>query len=449
MVKITEHDLIIIGAGTSGLPTSRLAASMGKKVLMLGEGPIGGKCVNWGCTPTKALVYSTKLYKEALKANKFAVKTGKVKLSFSNAMQYTRDLVSDSLKQNEQRLASFENIEYIPKNAKFINEAELEVEGETFSAPHLLIATGARNFIPPIDGLEKIPFLTNKNVWTLEKLPESIALIGGGFISCEFASIFNLFGSEVSIIERNERVIIRADELISKSLNQYFIEDGINIHANMKISKIREYKGKIIVEIDNGNDIEVEKLMVATGFKANTDTLNVEAANIELDPRQYVKVNEYLETSNPNVWAIGDVVGKQQFTHMALRESKAVLQNIFTKNKTKVKFEDIPYAVFTEPTIGSVGKTEGQLKSSGVPYKVAQTELPNCSRGMIMGLKRGHVKILHNEREIFGCHIIGEDADNIVHEIVPLNGKPNSWEIFLDTIHAHPTLSEIFTNLQN
>ncbi|MBY9005969.1 MAG: FAD-dependent oxidoreductase [Candidatus Lokiarchaeota archaeon] len=187
--------------------------------------------------------------------------------------------------------------------------------------------------------------------------------------------------------------------------------------------------------------------MIGTGFKPNTDFLNIEAAKINLDERQYVKVYEYLETSNPHIWAIGDVVGKQQITHMALRESKIVLNNIFSDNKRRVQFEDIPFAVFTEPIIGSVGKTEEQLKKSGISYKISQTELPRCSRGYIMGLKRGYVKILHNQKEIFGCHIIGEDADNLIHEIVPLIGQFNGWEIFLNTIYAHPTLSEIFTRL--
>ncbi len=445
---MNEFDLIIIGAGTSGLPTSRVAANNGKKVLLLGEGPIGGKCVNWGCTPTKALVYCTHLYKETLKASKFGVKTGKVELSFSEAMDYTRKLVKNSLEQNEKRLASFEKIEYIPKNAKFINDSEIEVDGETFSAPALLIATGARNFIPPINGLENVQYLTNKNMWSLKELPKSIGFIGGGFISCEFASIFNIFGSEVSIFERNDRVIIRADELISKSLNQYFNEDGIKIYKNTQTSNVRSKNNKIIVKTNRGEEIELDQLMVATGFKSNADKLNINVSNVDLDHRGYVVVNEFLETTNPKVWAIGDIVGKQQFTHMALRESKAVLNNIFNNKKVKVKFEDIPYAAFTEPPIGSVGRTESQLKDAGIPYKIAQTELPHCSRGLIMQLNRGHVKLLHNEKEIFACHIIGEYADNLVHEIVPLIGVHNGWDLFKEIIHAHPTLAEIFSNLQ-
>ena len=445
---MTEYDLIILGAGTSGLPTSRLAAGKGKKVLLVGDRPIGGKCINYGCTPTKALVYATKLFREAQKAKNYGVKMGEISISFKDAMDYTRNLVHNAVEQNEKRLAKFENILFIENRGKFVNESDIEISGETYDSKAILIATGAKNFIPSIKGLEGITYLTSKNIWKLEVLPQSIGFVGGGFISCEFASIFNAFGSDVHIFERNPKIIARADELISESLNQYFIEDGINIHANSSINEIISSGKKVMVDLGEQGKIEIEKLMLATGFQGNTETLNVDAGKVEIDTRGYIVVNKFLETSNSKVWAIGDIVGKQQFTHMALKESKAVVQNIFGDSKVEVRFENIPYAVFTEPPIGSVGKTEYELKQTDRSYEVAHTELPRCSRGVIMQLKRGHVKILHNNKEIFGAHIIGEDSDNLIHEIVPIIGLPDGWEIFNQTIHAHPTLSEIFYNLQ-
>jgi len=446
---MAEYDLLILGAGTSGLPTSRVAASQGKKVLLIGKKPIGGKCVNYGCTPTKFLVYVTKLYKEALKAKDFGIKTGSVEINFTNAMDLTRNLVQESLNQNEERLANIDNIEFIPKLGKFVNDTDVQIERETFSAKCNLIATGARNFTPPIKGIDEVEFLTPKSVWGLKTLPKSIGFIGGGFISCEFASIFNTFGSRVSIFEQGPRIIGRADELISKNLKNYFIEDNIKIYNNIGIEAVKNERENIVLELNSGESVRLKKLMVATGTQGNTETINAEAANIKIDQRGYIVIDNFLKTSNPNVWAIGDVVGKQQFTHMALKESKAVIQNMFGDKQLKIRFDNIPYAAFTDPPIGSIGKTEQQLKAENVPFEVAQTELPKCSRGFIMKLKRGHVKILHNNKEIFGCHIIGENADNLVHEIVPLVGLPNGWEIFNDTIHAHPTLAEIFTNLQN
>ena len=171
---MTEYDLVILGAGTSGLPTSRLAAGKDKKVLLIGDRPIGGKCINYGCTPTKALVYATKLFRETQKAKHYGVKTGEISISFKDAMDYTRNLVHNALEQNEARLAKFENIQFIENTGKFVNESDIEVGGESYDSKAILIATGAKNFIPPIIGLQNISYLTNKNIWKLENLPQSL-----------------------------------------------------------------------------------------------------------------------------------------------------------------------------------------------------------------------------------------------------------------------------------
>ena len=190
-------------------------------------------------------------------------------------------------------------------------------------------------------------------------------------------------------------------------------------------------------------------MMISTGFKANAEGLNLKAAGVETDKRGNIIVNEYLQTTKPHIYAIGDILGKTQFTHMALRESKIVVHNIFSDTKIPVSFENIPYAVFTEPLIGSVGKTEQELKEAGVDYKVVQTEFPRSSRGNLMKLERGIIKLLYTDNnQILGCHIIGENADILIHEIVPLIYLPNGLSIFKKIIHAHPTLSELFRNLQ-
>ncbi len=190
-------------------------------------------------------------------------------------------------------------------------------------------------------------------------------------------------------------------------------------------------------------------MMISTVFIANTEGLNIEAAGVETDARGNIIVNEFLQTSKPNIYAIGDILGKTQFTHMALKESKIVIHNIFNEDKIPVTFENIPYAVFTEPPIGSVGKTEQELKNAGVDYKVVQTEYPQSSRGYLMKLNRGILKLLYNEEDqILGCHIIGEGADILIHEIVPLINFPKGLSIFRELIHAHPTLSELYRNLQ-
>jgi pyruvate/2-oxoglutarate dehydrogenase complex dihydrolipoamide dehydrogenase (E3) component len=417
--------------------------------LLLGEGELGGKCIVNGCIPAKAMIYASKLYKLALKAKNFGIAVEKVKPDFKKVLEYTDTLVHNAVQNNEKQLAAFKNIDFIRKNGHCVNESSVEVGNEVYTAPKILISTGTKPWIPPIEGIDDVDYLTHESIFNINKLPRSIAFVGGGFISLEFANVFNTFGSRVYIIDSNPRPIFRADETISTTIMQYYKEDGIKFVSNSRTSKVSKSSDNIIIETNKGEKVQAETMMLSTGFTANTEGLNLEAAGVEIDKRGNIIVNEYLQTTKPNIYAIGDILGKTQFTHMALRESKIVINNIFSNEKIPVSFENIPYAVFTDPPIGSVGKTEQELKEERINYKVVQTEYPNNSRGNLMKLKRGIVKMVYNEHEqILGCHMIGESADILIHEIVPLIHLPNGLSIFRKLIHAHPTLSELYRNLQ-
>jgi len=444
-----HYDLIIIGAGTSGFPSAKIAAGYGKKVLMLGDGALGGKCIENGCIPAKAMIYAAKIYKTALNAEKFGVDVKGVKLNFKKVLEYTNKLVRDAISGNEKQLAGFKNIDFLKQKGHCISDSSVEVGNEVYTTDNILISTGTKPFIPPIEGIDDVDYLTHETIFNIEKVPKSIAFVGGGFISLEFANVFNSFGSKVYIIDTGSRPIFAADVSVSLAIKKYYEEDGITFISNSRTTKVSQSSGKILLETNKGDKIKVEKMMISTGFIANTEGLNIEAAGVETDARDNIIVNKFLQTSKPNIYAIGDILGKTQFTHMALKESKIVIHNIFNEDKIPVTFENIPYAVFTEPPIGSVGKTEQELKNAGVEYKVVQTEYPQSSRGYLMKLNRGILKLLYNEEDqILGCHIIGEGADILIHEIVPLINLPKGLSIFRELIHAHPTLSELYRNLQ-
>lgn len=444
-----HYDLIIIGAGTSGFPSAKIAAGYGKKVLLLGDGALGGKCIENGCIPAKAMIYAAHLYKLALRAENFGVKVDNVKLDFKKVLEYTNKLVRDAIEDNESQLSKIKNIEYIKEKGHCISDSSVEVGKEVHTTTNILISTGTKPFIPPIEGINDIEYLTHETIFNIKKIPKSIAFVGGGFISLEFANVFNNFGSKVYIIDTNSLPIFAADETISSTVKTYYEEDGIIFYSNARTSKVSKISNKILVETNKGDKIEVEKLMISTGFIPNTESLKIEAAGVETDARGNIVVNEYLQTSKPHIYAIGDILGKTQFTHMALRESKIVIHNMFNERKIPVYFKNVPYAVFTDPPIGSVGKTERQLKDDGVEYNVVQTIFPKNSRAHLMKLDRGIMKLLYNnEDRILGCHIIGEGADILIHEIVPLIHLPKGLLIFKQLIHAHPTLSELFRNLQ-
>lgn len=414
----------------------------------MGDGALGGKCLENGCIPAKAMIYAAKLYRDGQKIDQFGISIKGLKLNFSKVLDYTDALVQDAIKDNEAQISKLENINYIKEKGHCVSGSSVEIRDEVFTAPNILISTGTKPWIPPIEGLNDVDYLTHETIFNIRKLPKSIAFVGGGFISLEFANVFNIFGSRVFIIDTNDRPIFGADESISRAIKKYYEEDGITFISNSRTTKVSKTSGMLKLETNTEEAVEVDKIMISTGFIANTEGLNLGAAGVETDDRGNIIVNEFLQTTKSNIYAIGDILGKTQFTHMALRESKIVIHNIFNDEKIPVSFENIPYAVFTEPTIGSVGKTEQELKEAGKEYKVVKTEFPNNSRGNLMKLKRGFVKMLYNNKQILGCHIIGESADILIHEIVPLIHLPNGLQIFRNLIHAHPTLSELFRNLQ-
>jgi len=384
-----------------------------------------------------------------LKARNFGISIKDIKPDFKKVLEYTDNLVHNAVQKNEKQLRKFENIDLIRKKGHCVEESSVKVGNEVFTAPSILISTGTKPWIPPIEGINNIDYLTHESIFGIKKIPESIAFVGGGFISLEFANVFNTFGSKVYIIDTNPRPIFRADETVSSAIKRYYEEDGITFISNSRTSRVTKSSERLRLETNKGEIVEVEKMMLSTGFTANTEGLDLESAGVETDPRGNIIVNEYLQTTNANIYAIGDILGKTQFTHMALRESKIVINNIFSIEKKPINFENIPYSVFTDPPIGSVGKTEQELQEKGVNYKVVQTQYPNSSRGNLMQLKRGIVKMLYNDGgQILGCHIIGESADILIHEIVPLIHLPNGLKVFRKLIHAHPTLSELFRNLQ-
>jgi dihydrolipoamide dehydrogenase len=410
---------------------------------------LGGKCLEKGCIPSKAMIYTTNIYKSALRAKDFGVHMDNITINFQEVLDYADKLVQEGIRGNEKQIALYNNIDYIKEKGHCLNENSIQVGDKVYTGSKILISTGTFARIPPIEGISHVDYLTHDNIFDLKEVPESILFVGGGFISLEFANVFNTLGSKVFIVESNPRLIHRADEIISSEIEKYFKEDGIEFYLDQRTVKVYKSFGKIVAETTKGNVFTVDKLMISTGFTPNTQGLKLEAAGVNMDAHGNILVNRYLQTSQPNIYAIGDIIGRSQFTHMALRESKMVIHNIFNENKIPISFDNIPYAAFTDPPIGSVGKTTQELENAKEEYKVLISTYPTNSRGRLMKLNRGIIKLIYNENRILGCHIIGESADILIHEIVPLIYLPNGLEIFRKLIHAHPTLSELYRDLQD
>jgi pyruvate/2-oxoglutarate dehydrogenase complex dihydrolipoamide dehydrogenase (E3) component len=250
-------------------------------------------------------------------------------------------------------------------------------------------------------------------------------------------------------LRRGDKIIKNSDGEISASLAEYLIEDGIDIRFGTEAAKVEQEGEEVVITTKDGKTIKGEKLLMALGLKPNTPELNLEACGVKVNQRGFIEVDKFLKTSNENIYAFGDVLGKKMFTHAALRQVEIVVKNAFSDANVKFDETNLPYAVFTEPEIGSVGLTEEEVREGGIKFEIKKAYYADTSRGIIGGEKRGFVKLIHNDKDILGCHIIGSRAPILVHEVAALMNCPNSYQVFEEVIHTHPTLPEIFDDLKS
>lgn len=442
-----DFDLVVLGGGTGGLPSAVEAADMGKDVALIERDKLAGTCLNYGCTPTKAIIYPAKLLSSFRGSKKFGVEHENLKLNFSRVMGRARSIVSRARRKNERKAEERENITLFRGTERFIDQDELQVGGQSISGEQIFIATGASPFVPPIEGLEEVNYYDHKSILGLEELPESIVIVGGGFISVEYASAFNALGSRVTVIQRGKRLIKKSDAEIAGALAEYLTEDGVDLRLEAEPERVEKGSG-IEVTTKDGQTVEGEVLLMAVGLRPNTKELNLEACKVETDKRGYIEVDGYGRTSNPKIWAFGDVVGGKMFTHAALKEFATVVKNAFSGVKIKIDESALPYAIFTEPEVGSVGLTEEEARERGLMFHTRRAYYGDTSWGIITEDKRGFVKLLHNRREILGCHAVGAHASILVQEIAALMNCSSSLEAFHSAIHTHPTIAEIFEDLK-
>ncbi len=445
---MSEFDLMVLGGGTGGLPSAVMAANMGKKVAVVEGDKLAGTCMNYGCTPTKAIIHSARVYAQAKDSKRFGIDFDNLRLDFKKVMERTRSIVSEGRGRNEKRVEDNPNITLFKGTGKFVNEKEVQVGGETISAGTIFITTGASPFVPSIKGLDKVGYLTYKTILDLEELPGSIIIMGGGFIGVEYASAFNAFGSKVTLIQRSDKLIGKSDGDISRALAEYLTEDGIDIRFGTEAERVEERDGRVVITTKGGGTLEAEKLLMAVGLRPNTSGLNLEACGVETNPRGFIQVNGYNRTTAEDIWAFGDVVGRKMFTHAALKEFAITIKNAFQDARIKIDEANLPYAVFTTPEIGSVGLTEEEAREKGLDFKAKKAYYADTSKGIVAGDTRGFVKLIHDDAKILGCHAIGTHAGILVQEIAALLNCPGSLDAFRATTHTHPTLSEIFEDLK-
>ncbi len=438
-----SYDLIVIGAG-SGLDVAVEAANKGMNTAIIEAGPLGGTCLNRGCIPSKMVIHSADVAEEIKRANLFGLRASLSGVDFGKVTNRASHTVDEDSKSIERALRAGKNPALFKSRAKFIAPYTLQAGKETIKGRKIVIAAGARPLLPPIPGLDKVPYLTSTEALRLTKLPKSMIILGGGYIGAEMGHFYAALGCKVTIIQRGPLLIPREDKDIAETFTRIW-KHKYGALCNCNTLRVEKKGEHIAVHTDKGT-LTAEKLLVATGVKPNSDTLEVAKTGVKMNERGFISVNKYLETSARNIWALGDIAGVYLFKHSANLEAEYVLANISGGRKA-VDYYPMPHAIFTNPQIAGVGMTEQEALQKKIPYVTGRYDYKNTGMGAAIDEKEGFVKFIVHRRskEILGCHILGPDASTLIHEVVVAMkaDRKRALEILRTAVHVHPALSEV------
>ncbi len=443
-----SYDVIVIGSG-AGAIISDEAAAQGLKVALIDKGPlVGGTCLNWGCIPSKMLIYTADRIVEIEEAKKLGIEAEIKNIDFHSIMERMRKSRQESQVHIRQGLKESENLDFYEGEGYFVGEYLLEVNEEKLKGERIFIASGSRPFIPPIKGSENVDYLTNESVLELKERPDSLIIIGGGYIAVEFGHFFAAMGTEVTILEMADRLVLSEEPEISDLLKSE-LSKRMGVYTNALAEEVKESERGVAVVTKNTNtgkrrEFAAQRIMMAVGRRSNADILKVENTGVETDKKGFIKVNEYLETNQNNIFAIGDANGQQMFRHMANREAEIVTQNAFYGTKIKVDYSAVPHAVYSHPQIASVGLTEAKARED-YNILIGRMKYFNIAKGEAMMEKRGFAKTIveNDSSRILGFHIIGPFAPELIQEVVNAMTSGGGIEELGQGIHIHPALSEL------
>ena len=450
-----DTNMVVIGAGSAGLVSSYIAAAVKAKVTLVEKHKMGGDCLNTGCVPSKALIKAARTVNDIHKAKDLGIHVAEQTIDFPAVMERVRQVIRDIEPHDSVERYSSLGVDCLQGEAKIISPWEVSVDGKTITTRNIVIATGARPFVPPIPGLDQLDYLTSDNLWGINELPKRLLVLGGGPVGCELAQAFSRLGSKVTIVMRRSHLMPREDEDVSEFVRRKFIEEGIEVltdHQPVSF-EIREGENTVLLETtDKSTDenktkeVSFDKVLVALGRKANTEKLGLENLDIELNPNGTVTVDEYLRSRYPNIYACGDVAGPYQFTHTASHQAWYVAVNaLFGRfKKFKVDYSVVPWATFTDPEVAHVGLSEADARAKGIPYEITKYGIDDLDRAIADNTAEGFVKVLTvpGKDKILGATIVGYHAGDLLTEFVTAMKQGLGLKKILGTIHSYPTISE-------
>jgi len=446
-MDIIKVDLAVLGGGPGGYVASIRASKMGLKTAVIERDYLGGVCLNCGCIPTKTLYHVAFTLNEIKKAKDFGIDVSAPKLDFKKTMA-RKDQIIEMQRKGIQSHFKKNNIELIKGDGEIIAEGKLAVR----TADHQEIEVEAKNIIiaagssaanvKPFDLSEK-GVVDNAGILSIEEIPKSLLIIGGGVIGSEFANIFSSFGTKVTMIELLPRILSTEDEDVSKVIYNVFRKKGIEIFTDTIVEKVEKSGDDFICTASGGNKITADKVLISVGRRPNSSGIGIEKAGVEVDQKGYIKVDSHLKTNIDGIYAVGDIIGGLQLAHVASKEGKIAAENIAGKNK-EMDYSIVPWAVFTSPEIGTVGINEAQARKKNMKVRTGIFPFSSSGKAYISGETEGFIKVVTDSEtgEILGAQMIGPRASDLVHEVAVAMKGEMLVDDLASTIHSHPTFSE-------
>ncbi len=446
-----RYNLVALGAGTAGLVSAIGAAGLGARVALVEKGLMGGDCLNVGCVPSKALISASRVAHQLRRAREFGVEVrGEVAVDFPAVMERMRRLRAEISKNDSARRYQSAGVDVFIGEGKFTGPDRLRVGGKTLEFSKAVITTGARATAPPIEGLEESKYLTNETVFSLTELPQRLLVIGAGPIGCELSQAFARFGAEVHLLEAASQILIREDPDAAARVEAALRRDGVQIVSSCNITRVSRHGEEKHVELQcggAGRALAVDEILVGVGRAPNVEGIGLEAAGVEFDPRRGVKIDDYLRTTNPRIYAAGDCCFPYKFTHTADALARIVIQNAlfglpFMKKKTSAL--TIPWCTYTDPEIAHVGMYEKDAIERGIPVRTFVQELADVDRAILDGETDGFVKVHVKDKtdEILGATIVASHAGDMLSELTLAIHARAGLATIASTIHPYPTQAE-------
>ncbi|MEM8830137.1 MAG: mercuric reductase [Cyanobacteria bacterium P01_G01_bin.19] len=445
------YDLVVIGAGTAGLVTAKGAAGLdiGLKVAMIEKNLMGGDCLNVGCVPSKCLIRSSRVVADIKDAAPYGVQPPEnIEVDFPAVMARMRKVRTRISPVDSAVAAKKAGVDVFFGEASFVGDNKIAVGEQTLKFKKAVIASGARAVKPKIAGIEEVGYLTNENVFSLTELPQRLAVIGGGPIGCELAQAFHRLGSEVILFHKNSHILNKEDSEAAEIVQRSLIDEGIRLVLNCQLKGVKDSpEGKVISYVGNGGEgtVTVDRILAGAGRQPNVESLNLEAVGVDYDPRKGVKVNDNLQTSNPKIYAAGDICMNWKFTHAADAAARIVIKNTlfspFGLGKSKLSDLVMPWVTFTDPEIAHVGMYEEEAQAKGIDCHTIKISFDDVDRALADGETEGFLKILHKRGsdEILGATIVARHGGEMISEITTAIIGEMGLSKLSTVIHPYPT----------